>query len=103
MGISTKSYGSCNGIIYKNRGSEDYYNQVAQIDPGYKVLNAEWKKQWGDDYIDQLSPSLVDDTHVRVFTDDNRYISQDCRHLTQAGAKWYASILDWNVIFNKSK
>lgn len=101
MGISTKNYGSCNGIIYKNRGSEDYYNQVAQIDPGYKELNSEWKKQWGDDYIDLLTPSLVDEQHVRVFTDDNRYISQDCRHLTQAGAQWYAKILDWQGIFKK--
>lgn len=101
MGISTKNYGSCNGIIYKNKGSIGYYNQVAQIDPGYKELNAKWKKQWGDDYIDLLTPSLVDEQHVRVFTDDNRYISQDCRHLTQAGAQWYARILDWNRIFHK--
>lgn len=101
MGISTKNYGSCNGIIYKNRHSAEYFNQVAVIDPGYKELNAEWKKQWGDYYIDLLTPSLVDEQHVRVFTDDNRFISQDCRHLTQAGAQWYAKILDWDRIFRK--
>ena len=100
MGISTKNYGSCNGIIYKNRHSADYFRQVATIDPGYKELNAEWKQQWGDNYIDLLTPSLVDDQHVRVFTNDKRYISQDCRHLTQAGAQWYAKILDWNRIFH---
>lgn len=101
MGISTKNYGSCNGIIYKNRHSADYFSQVAIIDPGYKELNAEWKQQWGENYIDLLTPSLVDDQHVRVFTDDNRFISQDCRHLTQAGAQWYAKMLDWNRIFRK--
>lgn len=101
MGISTKNYGSCNGIIFRNRGSEGYFNQVAKIDPGYKELNAEWKKQWGNDYIDLLTPSLVDELHVRVFTDDKRYISQDCRHLTQAGAQWYAKILEWEKIFRK--
>lgn len=101
MGISTKNYGSCNGIIYKNRHSADYFNQVAVLDPGYKELNAEWKKQWGDDYIDFLTPFLVDEQHVRVFTDDNRFISQDCRHFTQAGAQWYAKILEWNRIFRK--
>ena len=99
MGISTKNYGSCNGIIYKNRNSADYFSQVATIAPGYKELNAEWKEQWGEDYIDLLTPSLVDNQHVRVFTDDKRYISQDCRHLTQAGAQWYAKILDWDRIF----
>lgn len=100
-GISTKNYGSCNGIIYKNRHASNYFEQVAKIDSGYKELNAEWKQQWGDDYIDLLTPSIVDDTYVRVFTDDNRYISQDCRHLTQAGAEWYASILDWDSIYKK--
>ena len=101
MGINTKNYGSSNSILYKNRGAEGYHKQVAQIDPGYKELNTEWEKQWGDNYIDLLTPSLVDEQHVRVFTDDNRYISQDCRHLTQAGAQWYASILDWKKIFKK--
>lgn len=101
MGISTKNYGSCNGIIYKNRHSADYFSQVATIEPGYKELNAKWKKQWGEDYIDLLTPSLVDDQHVRVFTDDKRYISQDCRHLTKAGALWYAKVLDWKRIFKK--
>ena len=101
MGISTKNYGSCNGIIYKNRNSDDYFKQVATISPGYKELNEEWKQQWGDDYIDLLTPSLVDENHVRVFTDDNRFICQDCRHLTQAGAQWYAKILDWGKIFGK--
>lgn len=100
MGISTKNYGSCNGIIYKNRYSADYFAQVAIIEPGYKELNAEWKEQWGENYIDLLTPSLVDDLHVRVFTDDKRYISQDCRHLTQAGAQWYAKKLDWEKIFH---
>lgn len=101
MGISTKNYGSCNGIIYKNRNSNRYFDQVLTIEPGYKELNEEWKQQWGEDYIDLLTPSMVDESRVRVFTEDNRYISQDCLHLTQAGAQWYAKILDWNKIFEK--
>ena len=80
--------------------SHYYFAQVAIIEPGYKELNAEWKEQWGENYIDLLTPSLVDDLHVRVFTDDKRYISQDCRHLTQAGAQWYAKKLDWEKIFH---
>ena len=99
-GISTKNYGSCNGIVYKNRNSSNYYKQTATPEPGYLDLNDEWKQQWGDDYIDLITPALVGDGQVRVFTDDQRYISQDCRHLTQAGAQWYAKILDWESIFN---
>lgn len=88
-------------LIYKNRASKDYFKQVATIDDGYQELNEEWKRQWGNNYIDLLSPSMVDGRHVRVFTNDNKFISQDCRHLTRAGAKWYSSLLNWNVIFSK--
>ena len=102
MGISTKNYGSCNGIIYKHRNDKDYFSYTVPIQPGYKELNQLWKQQWGEEnYIDLLTPSLIDNNHVRVFTDDHRYISQDCRHLTQAGARWYAKTLNWKSIFNR--
>ena len=102
IGIGTKNFGSCNGIIYKNRYKTNYFNQVAEIeDDGYIQLNEQWGKAWGSNYIDLLTPILVDKKHVRVFTDDNRYISQDCRHLTPAGAQFYARILDWNEIFKR--
>ena len=65
-GISTKNYGSCNGIIYKNRASKDYFKQVATIDDGYQELNEEWKRQWGNNYIDLLSP--VSYTHLTLPT-----------------------------------
>lgn len=40
MGIGTKNYGNCNGSIYKNRLSVDYFKQVAEIEnQGYILLN----------------------------------------------------------------
>lgn len=36
---------------------------------------------------------------VQVFTDDGRFISQDCRHLTRAGAQYYAKLMNWKIIF----
>lgn len=98
-GISTKNFGYSNGIVYKNRNRSDYYKQSVDLLPGYMELNELWKKQWGDNYIDMLSIPLVDDKRVRVFTDDKMFISQDCNHLTQAGAKWYAHNIDWSKIF----
>lgn len=100
FGIGTKNYGSCNGIIYARRNADNYFDLTAKLSAGYENLNADWKQQWGDKYIDLLSLAMVDDTHVQVFTDDNRYISQDCRHLTQGGAQWYARMIDWSKIFN---
>ena len=99
-GISTKNFGYSNGIVYKNRHRSDYYEQSVEILPGYMELNELWKEQWGDYYIDMLSIPLVDDKRVRVFTDDKKFISQDCSHLTPAGARWYAQNIDWPKIFN---
>lgn len=101
MGLSTKNFGSCNGIVYKNRHSENYFSQTVEILPGYKKLNNQWKEQWGENYIDMLTMSLVDENHVRVFTDKNKFISQDCNHLTRAGAIWYAENMNWTKIFEQ--
>lgn len=98
-GIGTKNYGSCNGIIYTHRRQKNYYDKVAVIEAGYKEPNSEWKREWGRDYIDLLTPAMIDSTLVRVFADDRRVISQDCRHLTPAGARWYAKMLNWGKNF----
>lgn len=41
------------------------------------------------------------DGSIPIFTDDNMFISQDCRHLTEAGAKYYAKLVDWDSIFDE--
>lgn len=98
-GIGTKNFGTSNGIIYKNRNSQTYYDQTAELSPGYAELNEQWRTEWGDNYVDMISIALIEDGRVRVFTDDKRFISQDCRHLTQAGAQWYARNINWELYF----
>lgn len=44
-----------------------------------------------------------EDGSVRVFTDDHYFISQDCRHLTQYGAQYYARIIDLSWIIKKKR
>lgn len=99
IGIGTKNYGFNNGQFYINRGDDGYFSQVADLTPGYYELNKQWREQWEDDYIDLLEPVLVDECHVKIFTDDNHFISQDCRHLMPAGAKYYARVLNLNKYF----
>ncbi len=91
--IGTKNFGITNGTVYARRFSEDYFRQTAALDPGYAALNLEKREKWGDHYIDLIEPVLVDG-RVRVFTDDDMFLSQDCRHLTEAGAKYYARVLE---------
>lgn len=100
-GIGIKNYGSCNGIIYKNRHEKDYFQQEVMIDSNFYKLNDMWKKEWGSsNYIDFISLTRGKNGGTKVFTDDNKFISQDCRHLTKEGAIWYAKIIDFERIFN---
>lgn len=91
--IGTKNFGTSNGTIYSHRFSEGYFTQTIPLDPGYAALNQEKIAIWGDHYIDLIEP-MITEGRVRIFTDDNKFISEDCRHLTEAGAKYYARILD---------
>ena len=98
-GIGTKNYGQCNGIIYLHRYSNDYTQQTVPLHPWYKETNEKWKKEWGDHYINFLDMSLVGSDRVRVFSEDGKFISQDCYHLSPTGAQWYASKIDFQKIF----
>ena len=89
----TKSFGNNNGIFYNRRGQENYSIQRAHINLMYIELNDTLKKQWGDHYIDLISPIMDSQYTVPIFTNECKFISQDTRHLTQFGTKYYAHIL----------
>lgn len=93
-GIGTKNFGVSNGNIYSRRFMDGYFNLTATCDFGYYQLNEQWKSEWGDNYIDMMASVMTEEGRIKVFTDDNRYISQDCSHLTKAGAEYYARILN---------
>ena len=98
-GIGTKNFGESNGIMYKNRYRPDYFKQTIKIKPTYFLINNLMKKEWGDKYIDLLSLSVVDDGRVVVFSDDHKFMSQDTRHLSEGGAKYFAKKIDFKTIF----
>lgn len=100
-GIGTKNYGSSNGHIYKNRHRADYFQQTTKINPDFFILNDLMKEEWGDKYIDLLSMSSVGDGAVIVFSQDLKFLSQDTRHLTQGGAKYYAKVINFERIFRQ--
>lgn len=99
-GIGTKNFGSSNGIVYQKRNTTDYFQQEVMINSNFYIINKQWKNEWGGDYIDFLSLSKGKHGGIRVFTDNNKFISQDCRHLTKDGAIWFAKIIDLKNIFN---
>ena len=100
-GIGTKNHGTCNGIFYRNRHREDYFTQRTSINPDYFAVNRLLRKEWQSHYVDLLSLTLMPDSTVPVFTPDNHFVTYDCRHLTPAGACFYAKIfnIQYNTIY----
>lgn len=97
-GIGTKNHGTSNGIFYKNRYHDNYFAQRTTIRQDFYSVNRLLKEEWQDRFVDLLSVALLSDSTVSVFTPDNHYITYDCRHLTSAGAQYYAkrlSIVLW--------
>lgn len=94
FGISNKEYGETNGNEYQHRNRPDYYNLRAAMASEYLEDYLKEKAIWGDRLIDFVEPVADDNYNVLVFTPDHKFISQDCRHLTQAGAKFYADLLN---------
>jgi peptidoglycan/LPS O-acetylase OafA/YrhL len=100
-GIGTKSFGENNGNIYNRRYFDNYYELTASYDL-VKETYEEEKSIWGNNYIDFIEPILQENGEVTVFTDAGKYISQDCRHLTRAGAQYYARLFDFTSIFGEA-
>ena len=87
--VGTKNFGFNNGIFYNAHGA-DYCDQRTRIEPVIAEKNEKLKSMWGSRYIDLLAP-LMDAQHkMPVFGVNCQFMSQDCRHLTRAGARTYA-------------
>lgn len=103
-GIGTKNFGESNGAIYSKRFCENYFEQTIKLNESYKNLNRDLKDEWKDQYIDLISLVQNQKGEIKVFTDENKFISQDCHHLTKAGAKYYSKLINFEkIIIDKNK
>ncbi len=102
-GIGTKNFGDCNGQIYVKRKSPDYFSQTVRINPNFFKINDMLRAQWEDKYVDLLQKAMTRDSSVVVFSDDHLLLSQDGRHLTHGGAKFFAKKIDFAKIFDRNK
>jgi peptidoglycan/LPS O-acetylase OafA/YrhL len=99
--VGTKSFGSNNGIFYNKRNSPDYCIQRTSVENQFLKINAQMKNQWKDRYIDIMGIVIDNENTMPVFTDDCKFISHDCTHFTQNGAKHFSKLLETklNLIF----
>ncbi len=92
--VGNKRFGYSNGVIYANRYKDWYYDQRFQLSDEMLLNNNAFLGIYGDHYVDMIAPMVDEDNRIRVFTDDNHFISQDCKHLTKRGAQFYARLLE---------
>lgn len=99
-GISTKYFGKNLGLTYSNRGTEGYYNQAIPRNEVCDSVNDAWRQTFPPGhFIDMMELIIDDNNNIPLFTPDSMFISFDCRHLTQAGCRYYAKIIDFDNIF----
>lgn len=99
--IGEKNFGESNGLVYRHRLEKNYHDLTIKMEEGYAEKNDILKRTYSDIYIDLIKMVQQPDGKVRVFSDDNRFISQDCRHLTKAGAQYYAKMMNWDRFLMK--
>lgn len=90
--VGTKNFGACSGIFYNNRGP-NYCGQRTTMMPGVAMLEESLAREWGKRYVSLIAKIIDADGTVPVFTPECQFISVDCRHLTRAGAKMFASLM----------
>lgn len=98
--IGEKNFGESNGQVYRHRFDTNYHDMTIAMAKGYAEKNKRLKAAYPNIYIDLIEMVCQSDGKVRVFTDDGRFISQDCYHLTKAGAQFYARLINWSIFFD---
>lgn len=95
--VGTKNFGESNGQIYAKRNSPEYFNLRVKMEHGYLETNNRMRAIYGNRYLDLIGLVVDENDTMPVFTPDHHYISQDCRHFSEGGAKWFANLIDWEL------
>lgn len=95
--VGDKSFGENNGHVYAKRYRQDYYEQMVEPLGGERFLerNRRFREFYGERFLDMMDVVTDDSGLVRVFTPEHRFISADGKHLTAAGARFYAERIEW--------
>lgn len=102
--VGHKRFSYCMGPVYNHVFKNDDYFEQRIIEPNEtKVINAEESKLYQPHYIDMMGHLRDKNGKIKVFTPDKKFISNDGMHLTQAGAKYFATLIDVKEILAQSK
>lgn len=90
--IGTKSFATSNGLQYNQPRDKNYCLQRPLPESAVVLANESMRDLAGDRYIDLLGRVTDSAGTVPVFTPNCKFISQDTRHLTRAGATYFAEL-----------
>lgn len=98
--VGDKSFGEHNGHVYALRHRPDYYEQRVPPLGGEQFLERDslFRAFYGERFVDLMGMVTDDAGLVQVFTPEHLFISADCKHLTKAGASYFAGKIDWNKL-----
>lgn len=92
--VGNKTWGNGLGRLYRKRFRSDYYETTYRLDSIAIAENYRQSECWGDNFIDLIGTIAVNKNEVPYFTHDKTYITYDGRHLTKAGAEYFAERLN---------
>ncbi len=95
--VGTKNFGTNSGYFY-NYSGDDYFAQRTRMEHRYYERNEKFKAEWGSRYMDLIGKVMNDEGTLPVFTPEQQFISQDGRHLTESGAKYFANLFNVELI-----
>ncbi len=95
--VGTKSFGTSNGLHYNRPRDKNYCLQRTLPEAAVVLANESMKDCAGDRYIDLLGRVTDSAGTVPVFTPNCKFISQDTRHLTRAGATYFATLFNTEI------
>lgn len=94
--VGEKFFGETMTEVYVRRFLSDYYSSSVTLKEGMLNKNEAFRNKYGSRFIDLLEMNRCEENRVKVFTDEHEFISSDCIHLTQMGAKYFAKKIEWN-------
>lgn len=103
--VGDKNFGEHNGHVYAKRHRPDYFEQTVEPEGGeaFLGLNRRFREYYGERFIDVMGLVTSDDGMVRVFTPEGHFLSPDGKHLTRAGARFFAGRIDWEWLLSKNE
>ena len=100
--VGDKRYFSSPCLIYNKRFLGDsYYEQKIDIADDIKNRNIKEKQIFGERFINMMEVMKDSSGQYCIFTPEHKLITHDGLHLTRAGARFYASKINFSVFFRQ--